>query len=150
MNKILIAAFVIIAIVLSFLIFQLYQYQPRSVISYHQQPTYTIYLTDVDINIVYQGITSGYLGPSTQSYTLDAYLAPGQIFYYTITFTSSAVLLNHQITSIVVTTPGFVLLNTSPQLPVTISPGGQVSIQLKILVPNTNYGGPLTLTIYTS
>jgi len=44
MNKILIAAFVIIAIVLSFLIFQLYQYQPRSVISYHQQPTYTIYL----------------------------------------------------------------------------------------------------------
>jgi len=143
----LIAAFVIIAIVLSFLIFQLYQLQ--NVISYHYQPTYTIYLTDVDINIVYQGITSGYLGSSTQSYTLDSYLAPGQIFYYTITFTSSAVLLNHQITSIVVTTPGFVLLGTSPQLPVTISPGGQVSITLEILVPNTNYVGPLSITVYT-
>jgi len=147
MNKMLIAAFVIIAIVLSFLIFQLYQLQ--NVISYHYQPTYTIYLTDVDINIVYQGMTSGYLGSSTQSYTLDAYLAPGQIFYYTITFTSSAVLLNHQITSIVVSTPGFVLLGTSPQLPVTISPGGQVSITLEILVPNTNYVGPLSIIVYT-
>ena len=143
----LIAAFVIIAIVLSFLIFQLYQLQ--SVISYNHQPTYTIYLTDVDVNIVYQGMTSGYLGSSTQSYTLDAYLAPGQIFYYTITFTSSAVLLNHQITSIAVTTPGFVLLGTSPQLPVTISPGGQVSITLEILVPNTNYVGPLSIIVYT-
>jgi len=147
MNKMLITAFVIIAIVLSFLIFQLYQLQ--SVISYNHQPTYTIYLTDVDINIVYQGMTSGYLGSSTQSYTLDVYLAPGQIFYYTITFTSSAVLLNHQITSIVVTTPGFVLLGTSPQLPVTISPGGQVSITLEILVPNTNYVGPLSIIVYT-
>jgi len=148
MNKMLIAAFVIIAIVLSFLIFQLYQ--PQSVISYHHQPTYTINLTDVDINIVYQGVTSGYLGSSTQSYTLDANLAPGQIFYYTITFTSSAALLNHQITSIVVTTPGFVLLGTSPQLPVTISPGGQVSITLEILVPNTSYVGTLSIIVYTN
>jgi len=148
MNKMLVASFIIMAIVFSFLILQLYYLQ--TIITHYQQPRYTIYLTNVNIDIVYQGVTSGYLGPSTQSYTFDAYLVHGQIFYYTITFTSSAVLLNHQITSIVVTTPGFMLLNTSPQLPVTISPGGQVSITLEILVTNTNYLGPLTLTVYTS
>ena len=108
-----------------------------------------ISITSLDVEIDYTGLTSGYLGSPTQAYSFHMTVSPGQEFYITITFKSNAILLTHEITSITVNTPGFQLISISPSLPISIAPGGEISVTLEFQAPYTSYTGPLTITVYT-
>ncbi len=111
--------------------------------------TQTVNVTAVDLTIVYNGLTSGYLGPTSNSlpgFTNNA----GSSFSYSITFTSSALTLTHSITSIYTTTPGFSILSESPNLPYSFSPGSTFTVTINIQAPSTAYNGVLQITVETS
>ncbi|MEM3272292.1 MAG: zinc ribbon domain-containing protein [Metallosphaera sp.] len=113
------------------------------------QSSSTVTVTAVDLSVVYNGLTSGYLGPTSQS--LNGFtISPGSSFSYSITFTSSAALLSHSINSIYTTTPGFSIISISPNLPYSFSPGSTFTITIIIQAPNTAYNGVLQLTVTTS
>jgi len=107
-----------------------------------------VHVTALNVTIQYNGLTSGYLGPTTAS--LPGFNATGgSIFTYTITFTSYA-MLSHQITSITITTPGFQIVSISPSLPYTFGGGSTFSIAIKMQLPSSGYTGVLSLVINTS
>jgi len=111
--------------------------------------TPTINVTAVDLTIQYTGLTSGYLGPTSQSlngFTTNA----GTQYVYSITFTSSAVLLSHNINNIYVNTPGFAIVSVSPNLPYGFSPGSTFTITITLAVPSSSYTGVLNLVVSTS
>jgi hypothetical protein len=106
-------------------------------------------VTAVDLTIQYTGLTSGYLGPTSQSlngFTTGA----GSQFTYSIQFTSSATFLTHNINNIYVNTPGFTIDSISPNLPYSFSPGSTFTITIIITVPSNSYTGVLNLVVSTS
>jgi len=112
-------------------------------------PPAMVDVTAVDLSIQYTGITSGYLGPTSQSlngFTVTA----GSQFTYTITFTSSAALLTHRINAIYVNTPGFSIVSISPNLPYSFGPGSTVTITITMTAPSSSYTGVLNLVVSTS
>jgi len=90
------------------------------------------------------GSTSGYFGPSPQR-TCERcpfnVLVGGQ-FTYTITLTSTAIILDHNINSVTIEGP-FTLVSVSPTLPISVTPGGSATITLTIQAPSS--GGSLVL-----
>ncbi len=109
----------------------------------------SVNVTAVDMSVVYQGISSGYIGPTSQS--ISGFTSTvGSGFSYSITFTSSALFLNHQITSIYTTTSGFSISSFSPNLPYTFSSGSTFTITVNFQMPTSSYNGVLQLVIDTS
>ncbi len=111
--------------------------------------TQSVNVSAVDLTIVYNGLTSGYLGPTSQSFS-GFTASSGSTVSYSITLTSTALLLSHSIDSIYTSTSGFGLSNVSPNLPYTFSPGSSITITFNVQVPNTAYNGVLQITITTS
>jgi len=111
--------------------------------------TQTVNVTAVDLTIQYTGATSGYLGPTSQS--LDGFTtSAGSQFTESITFTSSAAVLTHNINNIYVNTPGFTIDSISPNLPYSFSPGSTFTISIIMTVPANSYTGVLNLVVSTS
>ncbi len=113
-------------------------------------PSTTIDITGVNMIIDYTGVSSGYFGPSSQALGGVGTLSGGSEFTYTITITSSALLLSHNINYISVDTPGFSIISISPSLPYSLSPGSDVSITITVQTPNVNYNGPIDFILSTS
>ncbi len=115
-------------------------------------PTSTVPTVDVeavDLSIQYTGLTSGYLGPTSQS--LNGFITnAGNQYTLVITLSSSATLLTHQINQICIDTPGFILDSISPTLPYSFGPGSTFTITLTITVPSYSYNGVLNIVISTS
>jgi hypothetical protein len=113
---------------------------------------YYITITAVDLTIQYTGLTSGYLGPTSQSLQgfNDTIFVLNSTEIYSITFTSSAILLSHSINSIYVNTPGFAIVSVSPNLPYGFSPGSTFTITITLAVPSSIYIGVLNLVVSTS
>jgi ribosomal protein L37E len=112
-------------------------------------PTPTVTVTAVDLTIQYTGLTSGYLGPTSQS--LDGFTtSAGSQFTDSITFTSSSIVLTHNINNIYVNTPGFTIDSISPNLPYSFSPGSTFTITITMTVPANSYTGVLNLVVSTS
>ena len=107
-------------------------------------------ITGVNMIIDYTGVSSGYFGPSSQALGGVGTLSDGSEFTYTITITSSALLLSHNINYISVDTSGFSIINISPSLPYSLSPGSDVSITITVQTPNVNYNGPIDFILSTS
>jgi len=135
----------IIAVVIIVIIVMAY----IEVSSYNTPPPPTVNVTAVDLTIQYTGLTSGYLGPTSQSLNGFTTVAGSQ-FTYSITFTSSATLLTHNINNIYVNTPGFTIDSISPNLPYSFSPGSTFTITIIITVPSNSYTGVLNLVVSTS
>lgn len=111
-----------------------------------------VHVTAINWSIDYAGTTSGYFGPSPQSgcgSSCPLSGATGGQFTDTLTLTSTALLLDHQITSITVNSP-FTLDSTSPRLPISVSPGGSASITLTITAPSSSGSYVMAGTITTS
>ena len=117
--------------------------------AYYYSSSATVDITSVDVTIQYTGMTAGYLGPTSQSLNGFTVTAGGQ-FTYTITFTSSAILLTHSINAIYVNTPGFTIVSISPNLPYSFSPGSTGTITITMTAPSSSYTGVLNLVISTS
>jgi hypothetical protein len=114
-----------------------------------QSSSQTVNVTAVDLSIQYTGLSSGYLGPTSQS--LNGFITDaGNQYTYVITFTSSATILSHKIDQIYINTPGFTLDSISPTLPYSFSPGSTFTITLIITVPSSSYIGVLNIVISTS
>jgi len=112
-------------------------------------PLPKVNVTAVDLSIVYNGLSSGYLGPTSQS--LPGFTTvSGSSYSYTITFTSSAAILTHSITSIYTNTPGFSITSVSPTLPYSFSPGSTFTVTIIIQTPTSSYDGVLQITVETS
>ncbi|MEM3192693.1 MAG: hypothetical protein QXJ62_06035 [Nitrososphaeria archaeon] len=106
-------------------------------------------VTAVNVNIEYDGITSGYFGNAEQSWSGFTY-SPGEPITYTITFQSSAFLLDHNISSIQSGDSDFSISSINPNLPVTVVPGGSISITFTINTPAwIVWNGPITLIVVT-
>lgn len=116
-------------------------------ISQSVHPTVTVNGVDVVIN--YQGTTSGYLGATSQ--TLNGFSASaGSTYSYTITIDTSALLLDHSINSVTVSTSGFSISSVSPTLPYSFSPGSTIDITVTINLPSTSFNGVMELEIDTT
>ncbi len=111
----------------------------------------TVTITGDNLDISYTGSTSGYFGPTSQAISSTPLtLKGGQQLTSSFTITSSALLLNHDINQISVTTPGFTLNSVTPNLPITLSPGSSVRVTLTITAPNEDYSGPITYNLGTT
>jgi hypothetical protein len=109
----------------------------------------TVTVTAVDLQINYQGSTDGYMGPTSQSlggFTISA----GNQETYTLTFNTTALLLQHQINSLTISTSGFSLSSLSPNMPYSFSAGSTVSVTLTINVPSSSYSGVLDIVLDTT
>lgn len=116
-------------------------------ISQTVHPTVTV--TAVDVQISYQGTTSGYLGATSQS--LPGFtISSGNQESYTITFQTSALLFSHSINDITVSTHGFSVSSESPTLPYSFSAGSSVSVTVTLNVPSNSYNGVLDLVVDTT
>ncbi len=115
--------------------------------SIFSKPKVTV--TAVNLEIKYEGATSGYLGPDSQSlngFTTDG----GSTYTYSIYLKSSAILLKHEITEVLVNTPGFSVISVSPSLPYTFGPDSTFTITITLEVPSDSYTGTLDIVIITS
>jgi hypothetical protein len=110
---------------------------------------HTVNVTGFDVNIVYAGSISGYLGPSSQALGGSISVSFGKTFTHTLTLTSGAFLPTHSITSIALSTAGLTLVSISPSLPYNLTPSSSVCITLTIQAPNSNFDGPLEILVYT-
>jgi len=113
-------------------------------------PTITVSINNINLQIIYTGSTSGYLGPTSQVIYYSNSVSGGQQFSLTLTLTSSALLFTHYINSITLNTNGFTLVSISPNLPYSLSPGSSVSFTLTIQAPSYNFNGPLNIVVSTS
>ena len=105
-------------------------------------------VTGENWNIAYDGATSGYFGPSPQSFTQSMSGSTGDSFTYTLTLTSSAAFLTHNISAITVDSP-FSLSSVSPSLPISVTPGGSATITMTITMPSSSGSYVLSGTITT-
>ena len=98
------------------------------------RPTVTV--TGVNWAIEYNGITSGYFGPSPQSVcsTCPITTVAGGQFTHTITLTSTALLLPHTIDNLTVATP-FTLVSVSPAVPISVTPSGSATLTVTVKAP---------------
>ncbi|MEM3829002.1 MAG: hypothetical protein QXP36_07310 [Conexivisphaerales archaeon] len=89
------------------------------------------------------------MSPTSQSF--PGFTATiGQSASYSITFTSTAILLSHSVSSIFVSTPGFSINSISSYLPYNFSPGSTITVTIDFHVPSSSYNGVLQLTLDTS
>lgn len=102
----------------------------------------------VNVDFNYLGTTSGYFGPSTQTFAGSNYDA-GFTLIEDLELKSSASLFDHNISSIRTNTPGFSVISISPALPVSVSPGGTVTIVVTVQTAPSRYSGALDLIINT-
>jgi PKD repeat protein len=111
----------------------------------------TVMLTSRTLNIDYTS-TTDYFGPASQTLSLETfYTTRGGTFIETISLTSDALMYDHRIDSVSVTTPGFTLESVNPSLPsADISPGSSIVLTLTIRAPNSDYNGPLNIRVSTS
>lgn len=134
---------IVVAIIVIFAVVLIYE-------SY--QVSTTVDVTAVDISIVYDGTTSGYLGPTSQSQSGFSSTTNSGVVD-TITFTSSASFFTHEITSITLDSSsisyGFTITQITPTLPTSFSPGSTVSISVTIDMPSSAYTGILGLVVTT-
>lgn len=111
--------------------------------------TNTVTVTGVNVQFVYNGTTSGYFGPTSQT-------GPGfngnvfQQFTYILTLTSSALLFSHSINAIAITTSDVNISSFSPTLPYSVSPGATVDININFNMPLYSYTGVLDIVVYTT
>ncbi len=105
-----------------------------------------VFVTAVDLTIVYNGTTGGYLGPINQSLPGFSALS-GNIFLYTFTLNSSGS-SSHTIYSITTSNSDFHIDSISPNLPYTFNPGSEIKITIKFLIC-LGYNGVLHLTLST-
>ena len=110
--------------------------------------TNTVKVTGENWTIAYDGSTSGYFGPSPQSFTQSISGTTGDSFTYTLTLTSSAAFLTHNISAITVASP-FSLGSVSPSLPISVTPGGSATITLTITMPSSGGSYVLSGTVTT-
>lgn len=113
-------------------------------------PTHNVQITSGNLNVYYQGSTSGYFGPTSQALSGSINLKGGDTYTETITISSSALLYTHSINQFTVNTPGFTLVSVSPNLPISLSPGSSAAITLTIKAPDEDYSGPVTYMLYTT
>jgi autotransporter translocation and assembly factor TamB len=113
-------------------------------------PTHNVQITGGNLNVYYQGSTSGYFGPTSQALSGTISLKGGATYTETITIKSSALLYTYSINQFTVNTPGFTLVSVSPNLPISLSPGSSAAITLTIKVPDEDYSGPVTYMLYTT
>jgi hypothetical protein len=107
-------------------------------------------VTGINLSVNYTGVTSGYLGPDTQSLPASVIVAGGGQFTETITFSDSAILLTHSINYVSVDTPGFTLVSMSPSTPISLSPGSSVAVTFTIQAPSSSYNGPISISVSTA
>ena len=102
-----------------------------------------------DWTVNYNGATSGYFGPSPQSFTTTYTGTAGSTFTYTLDLTSSATFYTHSVTSVTVAAP-FALSSESPTFPVSVTPGGNLVLTLTITMPSSGGSYVLNGAINTS
>ena len=112
----------------------------------------TTYVSTEVLNIDYAGVTGDYFGHTSQ--VLSDTTLPcntGEVIPISFTLTSEAILFNHTINSIAITTPGFTMISVSPNPPIYgITPGSRVTITLQVQAPNNAYNGPLNIELKTT
>lgn len=114
-------------------------------------PIPKVKVTAYNLNIVYTGSTSGYLGPTSQVISTNSFnVNGGQIYTDTITLYTSALLLDHQIDSVTMNTPGFSIVSVQPSLPYKFSSGSSIALTLQIQTPSNDYTGTVNIIIITS
>ena len=114
-------------------------------------------ITAVDLGIVYQGSTSGYFGPVSNSYCPDSdplqqcsvVVATGSVWVYNLNLVSTASLFTHRVTSITIQSP-FTEESFTPGVPQSVSPGGSVLFTIDILTPSTAGSYAVSITVTTS
>lgn len=113
-------------------------------------PTVKVTITGLNLQIAYNGLTGGYLGPTSQAISYSDTVNGGQQFSVTFSLTDTALLLNHQINSVTVSTNGFSVISVSPNMPYSMSPDSTVTITVNLGSPGSSFDGPLTLSLATS
>jgi hypothetical protein len=113
------------------------------------RPTVTI--TGVNWTIQYNGVSSGYFGPSPQSVCSACPITQiaSTTFTYTITLTSTALFLTHTIDTVTVDPP-FTFVSVSPSLPISVTSGGSATLTLTIQVPSDGGSYVMAGTIATT
>ena len=110
----------------------------------------SVNVTGINLNVVYAGISSGYLGTTSQSFSNEQFnIRGGDEFSYTLNLQSNALLLTHSINGISAN-DGFIVESVTPSLPYSFSPGSSMIFKLKIKAPDQNFDGPMTIVITTS
>jgi hypothetical protein len=109
----------------------------------------TVKTTAVDWTINYNGVSSGYFGAATQSFTTSLSTSTGAQFTYTLVLNSSALVLTHSVDSITIASP-YTLDSISPTLPVSVVAGGSTTITLTITVPSSAGSYVMSGTINTT
>ena len=110
--------------------------------------TSAVKVTAENWTIDYAGSTSGYFGATSQTINTSFSGSASGSFNYTLTVTSSAPLLSHNISSIAVASP-FTLASISPALPISVGPGGSASVLLTINFPSSGGSYVMSGTITT-
>lgn len=105
-------------------------------------------ITALNVEFNYRGTTDGYFGTSTQTFSGGTYYA-ASAYQESFTLQSTAILFDHNISSITTTTSGFSVSSVSPSLPVTVSPGGSVTLVVSFNTPLKTFDGVLTVVITT-
>jgi len=100
-------------------------------------PSTRVTVTGVDWEIHYNGAENGYFGPSPQSScsACPIKISTDDQFTYTLAFTSSGSSLSHAIDNFTVAAP-FTLVSVSPNLPITVTPGGSATITVTLKAPS--------------
>lgn len=115
-------------------------------------------ITAVDLAIIYSGTTSGYFGPSSNSYCPNSNpvqngcsvtVSSGSVWVYDLNLVSSATLFSHQVNSITIQQP-FTIQSYTPSVPQTVSPGGSVLFTINIGIPSTAGSYAISLTVGTT
>lgn len=107
----------------------------------------------VNFNINYPNSTSSYFGPSSQ-------ILNSSLYNYTIYNNTEALdvylpiknngTMTHTITGISLSPSTFAILNITPSLPYSISPGGSAVFEVISSLPNNNFTGIVTVHLSTT
>jgi hypothetical protein len=107
---------------------------------------------DINVQYVFQGsqIQNG-VNCTYASYTYvdgsqSKILNGSQIFY--LNYPISSTMCPMTVKGVTVNTPGFAVMSTVPNLPLSLPPNSQAMLQINMRAPNVNFYGPLTITIY--
>lgn len=120
------------------------------------QPSPSLQITGLNLQINYAGSDQGYFGPVSQAIKLsnqaNGYLTvqPGQQFFLYFTMNAPTTgTRSDSITQITVGTPGFTLESIQPQTPIAFSTGSSIQITVTLTAPQTTYNGPIQLVLTT-
>lgn len=121
-----------------------------------EQPSQSLQITGLNLQINYAGSDQGYFGPVSQAIKLsnqaNGYLTvqPGQQFFLYFTMNAPTTgTRSDSITQITVGTLGFTLDSIQPQTPIAFSTGSSTQITVTLTAPQTSYNGPIQLVLTT-